>query len=91
MSTIKRMASSDIHQEPVTHRVVRESGGESVRPEAPIVHAARTPGRTEVRCSASSFEVHEGGNWAWGYPAAIGIMLVLSVVLWYLFHRQHWL
>ena len=30
-------------------------------------------------------------TWAWGYPAAIGIMLVLSVVLWYLFHRQHWL
>ena len=30
-------------------------------------------------------------TWAYGYPAAIGIMLVLSVVLWYLFHRQHWL
>ncbi len=85
------MASSDIHQEPVTHRVVRESGGESVRPEAPIVHAARTPGRTEVRCPAFSFEVHEGGNWARRYPAAIGIKLVLRVVLWYLFHRQHWL
>ncbi len=30
-------------------------------------------------------------TWAYGYPVAIGIMLVLSVLLWYLFHRQHWL
>jgi magnesium transporter len=29
--------------------------------------------------------------WTYGYPAAIGLMLILSVVLWLLFHRRHWL
>ena len=30
-------------------------------------------------------------SWGFGYPMAMGIMVVVSVVLWYLFHRQHWL
>ena len=30
-------------------------------------------------------------GWSFGYPAALTLMLVLGVVLWYLFHRQHWL
>jgi len=30
-------------------------------------------------------------NWTYGYAMAIGIMVVVSLVLWYLFHRQHWL
>ena len=30
-------------------------------------------------------------TWAYGYPAAIGLMVILSVVLWALFHRRHWL
>jgi Mg2+ and Co2+ transporter CorA len=30
-------------------------------------------------------------GWTFGYPMAIGIMVVVSLVLWYLFHRQHWL
>ncbi len=29
--------------------------------------------------------------WTYGYAAAIGLMLTLSVVLWYLFHRRRWL
>jgi magnesium transporter len=30
-------------------------------------------------------------TWAYGYPAAIGLMLVTGIVLWYLFRRQRWL
>ena len=30
-------------------------------------------------------------TWTYGYPAAIGLMLTLSVALWFLFHRRHWL
>src|SRR6476469_1292745 len=30
-------------------------------------------------------------NWAFGYPAAIGLMLVIGIILWYLFRRQRWL
>lgn len=30
-------------------------------------------------------------GWTYGYPMAIGIMVVISIVLWYLFRRQHWL
>lgn len=30
-------------------------------------------------------------GWSFGYPAALTLMLVLGVVLWYLFHRKHWL
>ena len=30
-------------------------------------------------------------SWTYGYPAALGVMLVVSLILWYLFHRQHWL
>jgi magnesium transporter len=30
-------------------------------------------------------------TWTYGYPAAIGVMVVLSIVLWALFHRRHWL
>jgi magnesium transporter len=30
-------------------------------------------------------------NWTFGYPAALGLMIALSVVLWWLFHRHHWL
>ena len=30
-------------------------------------------------------------TWTYGYPAAIGLMLLMSVALWYLFHRRHWL
>ena len=30
-------------------------------------------------------------TWRYGYPAAIGVMLLLTLILWYFFHRQHWL
>lgn len=30
-------------------------------------------------------------NWAYGYPAALVLMLVTGIVLWYLFRRQRWL
>jgi magnesium transporter len=30
-------------------------------------------------------------SWTYGYPAALGVMVVVSLILWYLFHRQHWL
>jgi len=30
-------------------------------------------------------------SWTYGYPAAIGLMLGLSVTLWVLFRRHHWL
>jgi Mg2+ and Co2+ transporter CorA len=30
-------------------------------------------------------------SWTYGYPSAIGVMIVVSLILWYLFHRQHWL
>ena len=30
-------------------------------------------------------------SWTYGYPAALGVMVVVSLELWYLFHRQHWL
>ena len=30
-------------------------------------------------------------TWTYGYPFALGLMLILSFVLWYLFHRRHWL
>jgi Mg2+ and Co2+ transporter CorA len=30
-------------------------------------------------------------NWTFGYPAAIGLMLVIGIILWYLFRRQRWL
>jgi magnesium transporter len=30
-------------------------------------------------------------SWTFGYPAAIGLMIVLSVILWTLFRRHHWL
>ncbi len=30
-------------------------------------------------------------SWSYGYPAAIGLMLTLSVILWVLFRRHHWL
>jgi magnesium transporter len=30
-------------------------------------------------------------NWTYGYPAALGLMLALSVTLWLLFRRHHWL
>lgn len=30
-------------------------------------------------------------GWSFGYPAALTLMLVVGVVLWYLFHRKHWL
>lgn len=29
-------------------------------------------------------------GWAYGYPAAIGLMVLLSGILWFLFHRHHW-
>jgi Mg2+ and Co2+ transporter CorA len=28
-------------------------------------------------------------SWTCGYPAALGVMVVVSLILWYLFHRQH--
>ena len=30
-------------------------------------------------------------SWGFGYPMALGLMVAISLVLWYLFHRQHWL
>lgn len=30
-------------------------------------------------------------SWTYGYPAALGLMLGLSVILWVLFRRHHWL
>jgi magnesium transporter len=30
-------------------------------------------------------------NWSLGYPGAIGLMLLLSVILFTLFRRHHWL
>ena len=30
-------------------------------------------------------------SWTYGYPAALGVMVVVSLILWYFFHRQHWL
>jgi Mg2+ and Co2+ transporter CorA len=30
-------------------------------------------------------------SWTYGYPSALALMIVVSLVLWYLFHRQHWL
>ena len=30
-------------------------------------------------------------SWSFGYPMALAIMVAVSLVLWYLFHRQHWL
>ena len=30
-------------------------------------------------------------TWTYGYPLAIALMVVVSLVLWFLFHRQHWL
>jgi magnesium transporter len=30
-------------------------------------------------------------SWMYGYPAALGVMIALTVVLWFLFRRQHWL
>ena len=30
-------------------------------------------------------------SWTYGYPAAIGLMLGISVILWVLFRRHHWL
>ena len=30
-------------------------------------------------------------SWSFGYPAALGLMVAVTVVLWFLFRRQHWL
>jgi Mg2+ and Co2+ transporter CorA len=30
-------------------------------------------------------------SWMYGYPAALGVMIALTIVLWFLFRRQHWL
>ncbi|MCY1158636.1 MAG: magnesium Mg(2+) and cobalt Co(2+) transport protein CorA, partial [Citricoccus sp.] len=30
-------------------------------------------------------------HWAWGYPFALGLMLVIAVVLYVLFRRNDWL
>ena len=30
-------------------------------------------------------------NWRWGYPMAVGLMLLLAVVLYFLFKRRNWL
>ena len=30
-------------------------------------------------------------SWMYGYPAALGMMIALTIVLWFLFRRQHWL
>lgn len=30
-------------------------------------------------------------TWGFGYPMALGIMVLITLVLWYLFRRQHWL
>ncbi len=30
-------------------------------------------------------------SWTYGYSAALGLMVVVSLILWYFFHRQHWL
>ena len=30
-------------------------------------------------------------SWSLGYPMALAIMVAVSLVLWYLFRRQHWL
>jgi len=30
-------------------------------------------------------------GWSYGYPAALGLMVAVTVVLWFLFRRQHWL
>ena len=30
-------------------------------------------------------------TWRYGYPLAIGLMVMVSLVLWFLFRRQHWL
>ncbi len=30
-------------------------------------------------------------TWTFGYPAAIGLMIALSLILWVLFRRHHWL
>jgi len=30
-------------------------------------------------------------SWMYGYPAALGIMVAITIVLWFLFRRQHWL
>ncbi|HYI14163.1 MAG TPA: CorA family divalent cation transporter [Thermomicrobiales bacterium] len=30
-------------------------------------------------------------GWTYGYPSALGLMIALTVVLWLLFRRQHWL
>jgi magnesium transporter len=30
-------------------------------------------------------------NWTWGYPASLGLMLVISLVMIYYFHRKKWL
>jgi magnesium transporter len=38
-----------------------------------------------------NFESMPELRWAFGYPAALGAMLILSLVLWYLFHRRRWL
>jgi Mg2+ and Co2+ transporter CorA len=30
-------------------------------------------------------------SWLYGYAAALGVMIALTIVLWFLFRRQHWL
>ena len=38
-----------------------------------------------------NFEVMPELRWAWGYPMAIGLMLVLGIALYVIFKRRHWL
>lgn len=38
-----------------------------------------------------NFTVMPELNWTYGYPMALALMVLVSVLLWYLFRRQHWL
>lgn len=38
-----------------------------------------------------NFEVMPELKWVWGYPMAIGLMLVLGIALYVIFKRRHWL
>jgi magnesium transporter len=89
---MRRMTSASLAQGEDSRRLARASmeQGEEVKKISSWAAILFAP-TTVASIYGMNFEHMPELHWVWGYPFAIGLMLVGAIVLWLVFRRRHWL